>query len=60
MEAKHREEVPARDRLTIEHVMPQKLTDDWEQALRADAEGTHGWHRHRLANLTLNSAAGLW
>ena len=38
MEAEHREEAPARDHLTIEHVMPQKLTDDWKQALGADAE----------------------
>ena len=33
MEAEHGEESPARDRLTIEHVMPQKLTDEWKQAL---------------------------
>ena len=33
MEAEHGEESPARDRLTIEHVMPQKLTDEWKQVL---------------------------
>ena len=53
MEAEHREEAPARDHLTIEHVMPQKLTDEWKQALGDDAEDTHGRHRDRLANLTL-------
>ena len=54
MEAEHREEAPARDRLTIEHVMPQKLTDDWRRALGADAEEIHGRYRDRLANLTLS------
>ena len=54
MEAEHREEAPARDHLTIEHVMPQKLTDDWKQALGADAEEIHGRYRDRLANLTLS------
>ena len=54
MEAEHREEAPARDHLTIEHVIPQKLTDEWKQALGDDAEDTHGRHRDRLANLTLS------
>ena len=54
MEAEHREEAPARDHLTIEHVMPQKLTDDWKQALGTDAEEIHGRYRDRLANLTLS------
>ena len=54
MEAEHREEAPARDRLTIEHVMPQKLTDEWKQALGEDAEEIHGRHSDRLPNLTLS------
>ena len=54
MEAEHREEAPARDRLTIEHVMPRKLTDDWKRALGPSAEEVHGRHRDRLANLTLS------
>ena len=54
MEAEHGEESPARDRLTIEHVMPQKLTDEWKQALGDDAEEIHGRHRDRLTNLTLS------
>ena len=53
MEAEHREESPARDRLTVEHVMPRKLTDDWKQALGEEAEEIHGRYRDRLANLTL-------
>ena len=54
MEAEHREESPARDRLTVEHVMPRKLTDDWKQALGEEAEETHGRYHDRLANLTLS------
>ena len=57
MEAEHREEAPARNRLTIEHVMPQKLTDQWERALGDEAEETHGRYRDRLANLTLSGDA---
>ena len=54
MEAEHREEAPTRGRLTIEHVIPQALTDDWKRSLGAEAEETHGRHRDRLANLTLS------
>ena len=57
MEAEHREEAPARCRLTIEHVMPQKLTDDWKRALGDEAEEIHGRYRDRLANLTLSGDA---
>ena len=54
MEDEHREEAPARDHLTIEHVMPQTLTDDWKHALGDEAEDIHGRHRDRLSNLTLS------
>ena len=54
MEAQQRGDSPARDQLTVEHVLPQKLTDDWKQALGDDAERIHGWYRDRLANLTLS------
>ena len=54
MEAEHREEAPARERLTIEHVMPQKLTNEWKHGLGNDAEEVHGHHRDRLPNLTLS------
>ena len=54
MEAEHREESPARERLTVEHVMPQKLTDEWKHALGREAGETHQRHCHRLANLTLS------
>ena len=50
-------EAPARDKLTIEHVMPQALTVDWKGALGDGAEDIHGRYRHRLANLTLSGDA---
>ena len=57
MEAEHREESPARDHLTIEHVMPQKLTAEWKQALGDRAAEQHGRWRDKLANLTLSGDA---
>ena len=57
MEAEQREGSPARDHLTIEHVMPQKLTDDWKRALGDAAEEKHGRYRDRLANPTLSGDA---
>ncbi|MCY3808174.1 MAG: DUF262 domain-containing protein [Gemmatimonadetes bacterium] len=54
MEAEQRGDSPARDQLTVEHVLPQKLTDEWKLALGDDAERIHGWYRDRLANLTLS------
>ena len=57
MEAEHREEAPARSPLTVEHVMPQKLTDDWKRALGDEAEEIHGRYRDRLPNLTLSGDA---
>ena len=63
MEDEHREESPARDRLTIEHIMPQRLTPEWRDALGSEPGELHGVYRNRLANLTLsgdrtNSALG--
>ena len=54
MEAEHGDQAPARRSLTIEHVMPQKLTDEWKQALGDAAEETHGLYCNRIANLTLS------
>ncbi|MXW64534.1 MAG: DUF262 domain-containing protein [Bacteroidetes bacterium SB0662_bin_6] len=54
MEEEQRGDSPARVALTVEHVMPQKLTDEWRLALGDDAERIHGWYRDRLANLTLS------
>ena len=57
MEAESREESPARDRLTMEHVMPQKLTPEWRRDLGDAAEEFHDTYRDRLANLTLSGDA---
>ena len=57
MEAEYREEAPARARLTVEHIMPQKLTDEWKHDLGDGAEEIHGRCRDRLANLTLSGDA---
>ncbi|MCY3821020.1 MAG: DUF262 domain-containing protein [Gammaproteobacteria bacterium] len=54
MEAEHPGEAPARDRLTVEHVMPQKLTEPWKRYLGESAEEVHRQHGDRLANLTLS------
>lgn len=54
MEEEHREEAPSRDRLTVEHVMPRKLTAEWRQDLGEDAEDVHGRYRDLMANLTLS------
>lgn len=57
MEDEHREEATNRQHLTMEHVMPQKLTDEWRKALGEEAEVIHGLYRDRLANLTLSGDA---
>ncbi len=54
MEREHGPESPARNKLTIEHVMPRKLTHDWKRHLGGHAEDLHGRWRDRLANLTLS------
>ena len=38
---------------TIEHVMPQKLTDVWQQELGNDYQRIHGIWLHKIGNLTL-------
>lgn len=51
-QAAHREPVPS-DKLTIEHVMPQTLTDAWRAHLGDDADAVYGQFVHTLGNLTL-------
>ncbi len=53
-EQDHREETPSPDQLTIEHVMPQKLTDKWRIALGDNADEIHKRYVHCLSNLTLS------
>ncbi len=38
---------------TIEHIMPQNLTKDWERELGSNYEEIHGIYLHTLGNLTL-------
>ena len=39
--------------LSIEHVMPQILTESWKRALGDDWESVHSTWKNRIANLTL-------
>jgi len=48
----HKEQVNP-DGLTIEHVMPQGLTDSWKNDLGNDWEATYELFLHTLGNLTL-------
>ena len=48
----HKEIVPF-DKLTIEHVMPQTLSEWWQNHLGIDWEDTHELYLHTIGNLTL-------
>lgn len=48
----HRES-PNIDKLTIEHVLPQTLTDEWKAELGEDWENLHELLKDTLGNLTL-------
>ncbi len=50
----HRENVDP-SVLTIEHIMPQTLSDQWKTDLGEDWEITHELLRHTLGNLTLTA-----
>ena len=50
----HKEQVPY-DTLTIEHVMPQMLSDEWKQQLGTDWQMVHELRLHTLGNLTLTA-----
>lgn len=41
------------DRLQVEHIMPQKLNDEWENRLGTDYEIIHQEYVHNIGNLTL-------
>lgn len=41
--------------LTIEHIMPQTLSEDWKKELGADWKGTHNELLHVIGNLTLTA-----
>lgn len=46
-------ETIVRSTLTVEHIMPQKLTQEWKEYLGEGGEEIHGKYRDCLANLTL-------
>jgi len=43
------------DNLTIEHIMPQTLSEWWQQHLGDDWEETHELYLHTIGNLTLSA-----
>ncbi|MUG95221.1 DUF262 domain-containing protein [Scytonema sp. UIC 10036] len=43
------------ENLTVEHIMPQTLTDEWKAMLGANAEQLHERCLHTLGNLTLTA-----
>jgi len=49
---KHKEQVPL-DNFSIEHIMPQTLTEEWQTYLGEDWELTHELMLHSIGNLTL-------
>ncbi len=48
----HKEQI-AFNNSTVEHIMPQTLTEDWKKTLGDDYENTHEMFLHTLGNLTL-------
>ena len=43
------------DELTVEHIMPQKLTEKWKNKLGEKSEETHKKYLHTLGNLSLTA-----
>lgn len=50
----HKEQVPF-DNLTVEHIMPQTLSEWWQHELGIDWEETHDLYLHTIGNLTLTA-----
>jgi hypothetical protein len=46
------------EQTTIEHVMPQSISEAWKEELGEDWEAIHKRHLHCLANLTLTAYNG--
>ena len=51
----HKEQVDLgnRKRITIEHIMPQSLTGEWEEMLGENAQEIHDQYVNTIGNLTL-------
>lgn len=52
-EAYNHKEVVDFANLTVEHIMPQTLTEEWKSSLGEDWEETHELYLHVIGNLTL-------
>jgi hypothetical protein len=50
----HKEEVPF-DNLTVEHIMPQTLSELWQKELGEEWDETHELYLHTIGNLTLTA-----
>ena len=50
----NKEAPEATDDITIEHIMPQTLSDDWKRTLGSDANDIHDQWLHTIGNLTLS------
>lgn len=48
----HHEPIEINENITIEHVMPQTLSEEWIEELGEDAEQTHATYLHTIGNLT--------
>lgn len=48
----HHEPIEMNDQITIEHVMPQTLNDEWRKHLGDEAEQVHALYLHTIGNLT--------
>ena len=53
LENNRRKEYVPTSEYTIEHIMPQTLSDDWKSDLGADANRIHETYVHTIGNLTL-------
>lgn len=51
---KHKEKINY-DNLTVEHIMPQTISDSWKISLGEDWETIHDKHLHILGNLSLTA-----
>jgi hypothetical protein len=51
-----REKVALTEEITIEHIMPQKLTATWKGELGKDYEQIHTQWQHTIGNLTLSGS----
>ena len=49
----HQEPPELNDNITIEHIMPQTLSDEWQRDLGPNATDIHGQWLHTIGNLTL-------